>query len=223
MSGSGCEVFKGPEAILEGVMRLLDSELDVVVIRRLLKPRVARRMTDDLAANAALLRQAVPQMVAVDAFISDWWQRNGYADYRLATAQILSALPKRGGVTIHCDEDEFMDGLDSPHLIFGPLSMSIGASRTGAVIGAERTRSHWFGPDRRYNGTGLTEYIASEHHPERAGRELRTQVPQRCGDAVLFAGHPIPAWHEVKANDKRRAQFFEYCLLHESVTTSMLA
>ena len=198
--------FRGPEQLEVAVATVLERRPDLVLVERLLTRAQVRRLALAGADVVDRLYDVLPEFEAIDHRVAAWWRVHGYIDYEVATPRICPGEAKVGGIPIHCDEDQFEANSSRPHLLFGPVSMSIGLTRTPGWFSAQRSEANWYLPDGSYNGAGLTELLASDRHPLRAGHPLRTAVRQGIGDAVLFATHPTPAFHSVEAPTRRRAR-----------------
>ncbi len=199
--------FDGPDRIVDAVAALVGHpDLDLVVVRGLLRPRAIRRLHPGDPGRREVLWAAVPRLREVTGLLAAWWSENGYRDYRFVPPGFAPGNHRRGGLVAHLDPGE------EDSYLYGPVTMSLVSSREGGTYLAERTSAVLCDDDRTFDAAAFEELERAASSPSVTARRLRTEVEQRRGDAVLIMNHPTPTLHAVEAEDGREAHIFE-CLV----------
>ena len=199
--------FDGPGRMVDAVGALLERpELDLVVVRGLLRPRAIRRLHPGDPGRREVLWAAVPRLREVTGLLAEWWSEHGYRDYRFVPPGFAPGNHRRGGLVAHLDPAE------EDAYLYGPVTMSVVSSREGGTYLAERTSAVLCDEDRVFDPAAFEELERAVSSPSSTARRLRTEVEQRRGDAVLIMNHPTPTLHAVEAEHGREAHIFE-CLV----------
>jgi hypothetical protein len=195
--------FEGPDQIVAAVRTLLTSpELDLVVVRKLLRRRALRRLRPGDPGRRAVLAAGIPRLGEVADVIDEWWDEHGYPDHRFVRPGFDPGNHRAGSLVPHLDPPEGA-------YLYGPVTLSVVTSRTPGMFLAERTPDALRDDTGRFDPDAFARLLAAADGPELRERRLRTAIRQGPGDGVLFTNHPTPSYHAVEADPAREAHLFE--------------
>jgi hypothetical protein len=197
--------FDGSENLMPAVeMALNHPDVGVVVVRDLITPDFIKKVSADLTneEHAKILYDDIPELTEVDRYVEDWWEKYGYADYKLDTdGHLTHAMIQKEPKKKHVDGDYVAP-------IFGPLALSVGLTGVSRTFGQKR-RHRTMHADRTFNPETFKRYNDAITASET--RLPRSYVIQYDRDGVIIPTHPHSSAHAVKfITPKRTASIYDY-------------
>ena len=197
--------FDGRENLFGAVDTALnDPNVGIVLVRDLVTQEFIEEMAElgdsgSYERRQEILYKDVPELDAIDLYVSEWWRRNGYSDYEITDGRLHFGSKAQIGRETHVEGSS-----DSP--VYGPVTIGFGAEGSSRVYG-EKRRHRPMAPNRQFNTESFKAWDYATN-PDRLPKDSVLQTPR---DAVIFPQHPWVARHAVVLKTTPRSSYlFDY-------------